>query len=368
MKSGLKKILLFTYLLYLFRFVVGKYLSFGEFFFIIPPTFYLIINASYFRNYQRELGYLLIWNFIIIIELIINIVAGYDIITSALAAVNYTFSINFWILVFLKEKDKNWVLNSLNIMVVLFSILALIQFFFYPELFGLISESIYSNEKNIDKITFSKRAISIIKSPQSLAFVLTLYLLSKSPRNILQHVLVIAAGILTFSKSFFMGLAINKLLRIKLRSIFYITTIFSLFLISLYQFSEISGVDRITSFVFDFSLDSQSDRLERWYHFVTQFLSGNSLFFGNGLGSAARFSSATSISSESFLIQLLYETGIFGIILFLYPYLLFILRKKADIPFVVAFFLLIFVSPSFYGISINFLVYPLLISKYYRYI
>ena len=89
------------------------------------------------------------------------------------------------------------------------------------------------------------------------------------------------------------------------------------------------------------------------------------MFFGNGLGDASTFSkSLHGASSESFLIQLLYETGALGMVVFLIPYFKLILKRKHNFKFLFIFFILVLISPAFYGISINFLVYPILIYQY----
>lgn len=353
---------------YLFRFVLSRFIPFGEFLYIGVSFPFLLYNF-YKSKFDKIIGYLMVYNIFFLFFLIISLIKGINLGVIFTSFLSYTFFLNFW--VFFINSNLNSLNRIVKIMynfVLIISLGAIVQFFYDPNLFGLIDYSIYSDDVNLSKSVFSKRAISIIKSPQTLGFVLVLFLIhSKHSKNII----IFIAGVLTFTKAFFLAVIIKLFLNFKFKTYLILVSFIFMLIFAIQNFSNISGFERIYSFLYSENLNSQNERILRWLYYINNFEYLTDYIYGNGLGIGSRSyeiltNKSLEYSSESFVIQLFSETGFLGLFVFFTPFFyLFLINKKVRINIFI-FFILLFISPAFYGFSVTFLIYPLLLLPFFK--
>jgi len=355
-------------LLYFFKYLISSYIPFGEYFYLLPMIIYVLFNV--FRRYLNKITlYLLFFNLNFISLYIISLFRNVDLIIASTALLNYTLTLNFWVF-YLNNNILNF--KNINKYIYIFlgiiSLGAIIQYFIDAKIFGLINDSIYSDEKNLQKSVFTKRAISIIKSPQTLGFVIAIFILYS--KNKLLMVINYIAAILTFTKAFFLSIFLDYLLRFKIKYIGVFIFLFIFFSFLVYRFQEFDGINRLYYFMYEFEVGSQADRLDRWKYYINMFDSLDKFVFGNGLGIASRANGilgANSLvySSESFLIQIFTEAGLLGVLLFIVPFIFLFLSDKNQRVKIFVFFSLLMISPAFYGFSVSFLLYPLILIPFF---
>ena len=355
-------------ILYFFKYLISAYIPFGEYFYLFPIIIYVCTNIIT-RYYDKITIYLLIFNFFFIFLFAISLINDVNVKIASIGLLNYTLTLNFWIL-YLKNNlsSFNRIRNLLYSFIFLISLAGIVQYFIDPKIFGLINYSIFSDEKNLKKIVFSKRAISIIKSPQTLGFVLSIYILYSKKKKLM--LINYITGVLTFTKSFFLSIFLDYFLRFRIKYIGLILALTSLFLWVIYRFQEISGISRLYNFIFYFKFNSQVDRIDRWNYYLNMLDSPSKLAFGNGLGIASRangliLSNPLNYSSESFLIQIFTEAGLLGLLLFVLPFILLLLKDKKQRSKIIVLFTLMLLSPAFYGFSVSFLIYPLILIPFF---
>jgi len=348
--------------------VLSVYIPLGEYIYLLPMMIYVLLNIL--RRYFNKITlYLLFFNFSFISIYIISLFRDVDLIIASTALLNYTLTLNFWVLYLnnniLNFNKKN---KKLYFFIFFISLGAIVQYYIDPKIFGLINDSIYSDEDNLRKSVFSKRAISIIKSPQTLGFVLAIFILYS--KNKVLMVINYIAAILTFTKVFFLSIFLDYLLRFKIKyiGVFIFLLVTSSWLV--YKFQEFSGVSRLYYFIFEFQLKSQADRLDRWAYYFNMYDSLDEFVFGNGLGIASRANeilgaNSLEYSSESFLIQIFTEAGLFGLLLFIIPFIFLFLNDKNQRVKIFILFILLMLSPAFYGFSVSFLIYPLILIPFF---
>lgn len=368
MKRSDNNFLIIILFLYFFKYVLSVYIPLGEYIYLLPMMIYVLLNIL--RRYFNKITlYLLFFNFSFISIYIISLFRDVDLIIASTALLNYTLTLNFWVLYLnnniLNFNKKN---KKLYFFIFFISLGAIVQYYIDPKIFGLINDSIYSDEDNLRKSVFSKRAISIIKSPQTLGFVLAIFILYS--KNKVLMVINYIAAILTFTKVFFLSIFLDYLLRFKIKyiGVFIFLLVTSSWLV--YKFQEFSGVSRLYYFIFEFQLKSQADRLDRWAYYFNMYDSLDEFVFGNGLGIASRANeilgaNSLEYSSESFLIQIFTEAGLFGLLLFIIPFIFLFLNDKNQRVKIFILFILLMLSPAFYGFSVSFLIYPLILIPFF---
>ncbi|MBE1298288.1 MAG: hypothetical protein GJ680_00045 [Alteromonadaceae bacterium] len=226
------------------------------------------------------------------------------------------------------------IIKYLSLFAIVTAVGSLIQFYVSIDLFGLISNRIYTN---IDNAHVTKRAISFIASPQALgAFLgfsfplISYYLARDNFKRMLVYLVVFSAGLHTGSKAFIVLTAVYFFALSPLRWKVVVLCGLGL-LVSIYSFTSIDlGVDAFNRLLYlpkNVLYLTSYGTFSIWHEFLTYDLSLLSVLAGNGIGSLA--TSSQSIfgykilngSSESFLIQLYFETGVVGTLLFLLFYL-----------------------------------------------
>ena len=211
---------------------------------------------------------------------------------------------------------------------------ALIQFYVSTDLFGFISNRIYTD---IENTHVTKRAISFIASPQALgAFlavtfpIISIHFSGNRLYKWFFYFLLLVAGLHTGSKSFVLGLIVYLFLISKTNFKLFILVLISsiMFLGSSVISSDVNDtLYRLLAFPQTILSISSYGTFMIWESFLTHKTSITSVILGNGIGSLAT-SSQTFFdykvlggSAESFLIQLYFETGLVGIISFLIFYI-----------------------------------------------
>lgn len=366
--KNIKFIFALICLSFLFRDLLSRYLPLGEYYFIalaLIDLFFMIIK----NKFKITNGYIFVFNIYILLLIFKDLIFNNPII-SIVGALNYLLFLNYFYFKFKLFKSNNHLNKYINFTIIIISFGAIINFFFSPNIFGLINETVYSNEENLLKITFTKRAISFIKSPQSLGFLMSLVFLMQK-RDTIKHkislLFTFVVGIITFSKSFFLTVLASLLLKYKRKLAYIIALITAFFsLIDLNLFSQ--GFQRIFNIYNVISNFTTSDRFQSYSYFLI-YEDLPTFLFGNGVGKLSRgaeiFSNNNEIfrSSESFIIQMYFEIGIIGLLLFVLLMFKFFKNLKNKEVFIVILFLSIF-TPSLYGYASSFFFYYFLFLNY----
>ncbi|GIU46707.1 hypothetical protein TUM3794_39740 [Shewanella colwelliana] len=244
----------------------------------------------------------------------------------------------------------------------------IVQFYISPNLFGLISSRVYDGTLEYD---VTKRAVSILSSPQSLsiylAFCLTIvrYLSVDFLLKIFVFVVIFICGVLSGSKAFFVFLLAYMLLSTSLKNVtFVILVLLSLILFSFYYRTGIDTFDRVLDLPVKLMELGNYGTFKIWKDFILFPSSMLELFFGRGIGVMSTASQTINNyqtlggSTESFLIQLYFELGLVGLFLFIlmfsYAPLKYIFLKSNSRSFaisIISLFSNMAFSPAFFGFT-----------------
>ena len=353
---------------FLFRDLLGRYLPLGEYYFIgvvLIDLFFMIIK----NKFKITNGYIAAFNGYLLILVIKDFILNNPIV-SIIGSLNYLLFLNFFYLKFKLNTDIKYYNKYINYIFFFILIGAFVNFFVSPNIFGLINETVYSNQENLSKLNFTKRAVSFIKSPQSLGFILSLFFLLHKRYNIKSKIfslIIFIAGIITFSKSFFLTIFTSISLKYR-RKLVYIFII----IITFINFIDVNalpfGFQRILNIGNTVNNFANSDRVESYSYFLT-YDNFPTFMLGNGVGKLSRgaeiFSNSNEIfqSSESFIIQLYYEIGILGLFIFLLLMTKIFRNLKNKEVFFIILILSIF-TPSLYGYGSAFFFYYFLFLNY----
>ena len=294
--------------------------------------------------------------------------------------INLYFFYIFWYFIFLFSnnclKFFNTIINYLIVIGIIMAIGAYIQFFISPNIFGLIYNKIYSNNLELSS-HITKRAISFIQSPQSLglflAIVSILILISQNRFKYILFVFVMVAGLLTFSKVFVVVLVSFIILKqLKNFSLFRLIVMFIIsgMIIIIFQDYFIDKFSRILEIIYLIQNISKYDTFNIWMNFLFYPSTIFQILFGHGLGIMGRASqmigdySILNGSTESFILQIYFEIGLVGLILFLLLFFLSIynfysIKEKKIQEY---YFLMISIipcmlgTPAFYSITSGFIL------------
>lgn len=360
-----------------FLFLVVQYLS------IIVMTFKIIRIGSFSKQLYLLFFFATYLLISIVTYLAINVTR--DFIIPLIGMLNVFSSFAFWLL--LAEINKNkiydliWFNHSMILWVgVLNAIIAIIQYYFSSDVFGLLADNIYTTNINSN---ITERAVSLIGSPQTLSIILgvalviaTEYQYTHKTIKIYAISIILLAGILTFSKMFILFVSVYAILQVwvKRRFVFMFKSILlslSILLI-LIQFKDYDGVDRLLSILTIIGNLSDYSTYNIWIEFMSY---DNDFFhsiFGHGLGVMSRGAQIYSTeqiltgSTESYLVQIYFELGLAGILVFLALYSYSIHKYTKNIRFkhcgilLIAFIANIVGSPAFYGFTTSFIMYSII--------
>lgn len=283
---------------------------------------------------------------------------------------------------FFMDCYKKWYIRF----AVINSLLAIYQYFIDPSILGLVTHRIYGNEILLNNPSVSRRATAFLGSPQNfslflgIALLLLLDMKYKVKYFKTQLLIIMTGGVLSGSRAFSIFLIIlagtyiwfvlkrNKFKKSLLKKIMILSVagIFMTLPVIIYNFKSydlVSSVDRM----FDFN---------RWAAlevFISSFDKINifSFLFGRGIS----YKVVNLVGSklyldysyyESFLLSIYHRLGIIQTIIFL-----MIIIKKIYISYMekqiyifvilISFVLNILVTPSFAGLQISFLTWPIVL-------
>jgi len=298
--------------------------------------------------------------------------------------INIYLYLILWFFVFNTKYDFNYIFNN-SIKLLLFvgfvmAIGALVQYFISPTLFGMTANDIYAQDLS-DKLNINKRAISFISSPQSLSLFLAIvlilgyYNIKNKIIKIITLSLILFAGILTFSKVFVLVtisfIGVNILLNISFKNI--LKLIFFM-IILIFTFLNFADSDRAFEIIYILADLKSYVTFLIWIDFINYDTSLAQFLFGHGIGLISRASQMIGEyqilngSAESFLLQLYFETGLIGFLIFLSVYIKAIINfyttdayRKYSI-LLISFLPSLIGTPAFYGLTSNFILAFFLIS------
>ncbi len=248
----------------------------------------------------------------------------------------------------------------------------IIQFYVSSNLFGLISNRVLDG--SFEHVT--KRAISFLASPQSLsiylAFCLTLvrYVQTKFFFKLIISLTIFYCGVLTGSKAFFVYIfAYFILLTPTKYKVFLISSLFVLVSLTINLRTGIDTFDRVLDLPLKLLKISEYETFIIWKQFIIYPSGLEQVLFGHGVGVVSNFSQTFNDyklfngSTESFLIQVYFESGMIGLILFmvmfLYPSIRIIKIQKyrAFSCSMIALLSNMAFTPAFYGLTAASLFY-----------
>ena len=306
--------------------------------------------------------------------------------TPYFAIAQYLFAPLFWAVFYCKYKLYihdvfELLIKHFNKIGILMALGAIIQYFVSSNLFGLIQSNVYAPAEGTVNPNVTLRAISFISSPQSLGlflasiFVIRLYYYNLNIKNIFIQGMIFFAGILTGSKAFiiFIGVAIfASLINFKFRSLIYI--LFGIVVLFFFgNYLDFETLERFTQIGTRIIFLSEYGTFQIWMSFLNYQSTLTQELFGHGLGvlntSAQDFYNYKILggSSESYLVQLYFETGIIGLIIFLLFYTLIVIKSliyksTRHLGFVLIGSMAIMIStPAFFGFVNNFWIWGILI-------
>lgn len=237
----------------------------------------------------------------------------------------------FWFSVFKLSSDPDDIFSAAVKLVVFFGVVnavgAILQFFLSVDLFGLVSNNIYSNPSVLENASVNRRAISFISSPQSLSLFLAFslcisffikmgYIVGGGIRLVL-----LGAGILTFSKVFFVFLVVFFVFRYFTfkRTLVIASAVLGIIAI---LFLTRDYIGRLAQILYYLNHFEEYPAYEIWKVSLQYVWQLPDIIFGKGLGVFSRGGQSLGGyellygSTESFFIQLVVETGMVGFSLF----------------------------------------------------
>lgn len=294
----------------------------------------------------------------------------------------------FWLFMYNLPYFNKKRLDLFFIYIALINVFGAIVFYFYdPLVFGWVGESIYSDEKKMAVGNIDLRARTFIGTPQTVGVYAAVMLFASYSNKIISQkfkfvsiLLLFILGVLSGSKSFYLSLfaivftfALFNGFRLRYL-LFFLCIPILLFLLQ--DFSGIFG--RITGVLsyLESGISNHATYIA-WVEVLNYLRDNDGLIFGQGLGALSRagqayYSSGLSFTTaESYMLQILFESGLFGL-LFLVTSLIYLLAcniKNKDyvhLALGVGLIVNMFISPSFYGSSFGFLGYYYLFSSQSR--
>ena len=264
---------------------------------------------------------------------------------------------------------------------------ALVFFFYDPLVFGWVGESIYSDAKKMAGGNVELRARTFIGTPQTIGVYSAVMLFAAYSNRMISPtfktisiILLFIMGLLSGSKSFYLSLVaiifsytMFRGLRLRYMLAFLCAPI--LLILS----KDLNGIfGRIVGVLsyLETGIENHATYIA-WAKVLNYMMDSGGILFGYGLGALSRSGQVyythdlLFTTAESFILQVLFEAGIVGLLILLssIAYLLICnLKNKGHANFAigVGIFVNMFISPSFYGTAFGFLGYYYLFSSQYR--
>lgn len=294
----------------------------------------------------------------------------------------------FWLFMIKLPALNKEMIDLFLIYVALINVAGAIVFFFYdPLVFGWVGESVYSDSAKMAVGNIDLRARTFIGTPQTLGVYAAVMLFASYSNTTISRkfkfasvVLLFILGLLSGSKSFYLSLlailvAFSALNGVRARYLLLCLGIPGLLVVG----QDVAGIfGRVVGVVGYLETGiSEHATYIAWAEVLNYLQSNQGLIFGQGLGALSRagqlyYTSGLSFTTaESFILQILFESGLLGLLMLLtsIAYLLICSLKSKDhanFALGMGIFVNMFVSPSFYGSAFGFLGYYYLFSSHYR--
>jgi hypothetical protein len=366
---------LFIFILIIFNSVIKNYGIKSLYVYIIVMGIVLLLLDYSIKFKKKKLYipyfYLLVLTIVFIIQIfyyntyITVMIKGYVI---------YTLIPFYWIIFFHKYNMvdfRNLLISTIPIVYII-ALLGIIQFFISPNLFGLLNNHdslsiAWAAHTKFSKYILFFRSSSVLGSPQVFGLFLAFYFiivmnLSYFKNNILNQiglVLLIFGGILSGDKSFALILILYILYRlfkiIKTKKFFYLISIGLIFLFFNYNWLlKTRQVGRIININQIIKQEKNDSRINRYRKIILN----SNIIIGDGIGVRIFQKDIRLKATESYFIQILSETGIITLFIFLnLLYLSYLLSSKClfnNVKFLIIaigismIFVHAFISPVFF--------------------
>ena len=319
--------------------------------------FGLLLLKNHDRKYNRvsPIIYIISLVLITLIHLLLNSAPSILLFSGFLT---YLLPILYWSAYLNKDRGYVYLIfHYLKLPYAIIAILAVIQYFFSPDLFGLfIADEGYlkwASDSDFDSYSVFFRASSLLGSPQILGLNMALFIVvflkyimnNRRPFDYFLLVCYLIAGILSGSKSFFFVVGVYMIFAVFLAKTKLTTKIIAALIVAsalliLNYFSDVLGFLGRISDVQTIAEGEKGGRLERY-----SFVLANASFIGEGPGTAQAISGFTrNIDAlESYLFQMLYELGIIPFIFFLAVIISGFLKSKCKIIIALIAFSMVYV-------------------------
>ena len=342
--------------------------------FIIASVLFLFTEKKIKKCYTYIYIYICYCLVLFLISPLLSVNSSYGV--AIIGITNLILFLPFWIKMY-KEVDSEFIIKVLAGIGLINAVGALLQYFISPDIFGLVSNSIYGNPDNINKENVTKRAISFIASPQSLSivlavtFILIMDIISKKKLFwILAAPLVFISGVLTVSKAFFVFIAIYYSIKyLKFSMLLKLLWVMTALVAIVYFYP---GFFERVQYIPYFLLNIESySAFPIWLDAISYPSTLSNVMIGSGLGLFSRGAQyifdyqVLGGSTESFILQLYLEVGVIGLLLFLamitYPILQNLSAKREYTAMILSFVVVGLFAPSIYGFSAGYFFYSLLV-------
>ena len=294
----------------------------------------------------------------------------------------------FWLFMIKLPALNKETIDLFLIYVALINVAGAIVFFFYdPLVFGWVGESVYSDSAKMAVGNIDLRARTFIGTPQTVGVYAAVMLFASYSNTTISRKfkfacvgLLFILGLLSGSKSFYLSLlailvAFSALNGVRVRYLLLCLCIPGLLVV----WQDVAGIfGRVVGIVgyLETGISKHATYIA-WAEVLNYLQTNQGLIFGQGLGALSRagqlyYTSGLSFTTaESFILQILFESGLLGLLMLLtsIAYLLICSLKSKDyanFALGMGIFVNMFVSPSFYGSAFGFLGYYYLFSSQYR--
>ncbi|WP_226684800.1 hypothetical protein [Shewanella indica] len=282
----------------------------------------------------------------------------------------------FWLMMRQCGIDSKKVMMGIWLILLVNAIGAIIQYFVSPTVFGLVHHNVYSEEEILSQGHVLKRAISFISSPQSLSIAMgvgisTSIFLFRRWKMLIFCLVFFIAGVLTVSKAFYIYLLVSLLWYYRKKVFASSVLIFALSFLLLFVPSDNELFTRVAKVLFYIQNISEYSAFNIWVTAFSYSLENYGYIFGRGIGVFSRgsqlmldyqiYTSASSVlttgSTESFIIQIIVELGVVGLIFWVFTVFSSVVKisrslsERSDLisGVLLSVFVVSFFTPALYG-------------------
>lgn len=302
--------------------------------------FYLFIYAIsfgallFYKNDNRKNTITLpaLYIFLLLAIMFVHLINTQSISMILMGTMTYILPVAYWLLYYIKGiYYVDSIFKSLKIPYAIVAVLAFVQYFISPDLFGLYvadaGQKLWASNSDFSTYAAYFRATSVFQSAQALGLSMALYCAvflkyvfnKKKPIDYICVVLYLTSGGLSGSKSFFLVITIFIIYMIftsnsKKSVKFSYAVVIIAGIVALYFYQNTFGfIDRILN-VARIADEEQVGRLSTYAYYI-----GESSLFGAGPGCIQNITGVTKevVVAESYFLQMLYELGYIPFLIFL---------------------------------------------------